>query len=280
MKVFFITSGLPALPRLERQWCISFNDVLARRVIAHLRDVPEACTGCGKECVRCRQHYDLDFSSDIAGEHKLPSMLPYYIENAREFLPDRFPPHDALVAINIHEDILLILPELAKDVGAKTIIVPQEDPRWVTKWVRERVKGVCSRFGLECAFPKPFCALGEDPTRPFTNEFIRHFRIGVPKFDIELSNGRIEKVTVLRSSPCGCSYHVAHRIAGARVDEHLHELVSKYWHSYPCVASMEMDYELGDTILHKAGYDLLRAFDDALRMARRPSLERGRSVLR
>ena len=281
VRVFFITSGLrlPPRPGIARQWCTFFNDVLARKVIGHLRDDPEACTGCGKECIRCREVYELDFSPAIAGEHKLPSMLPYYIENPREYLPERLPPHDALVVINVHEDLLLVLPELAKAAGARTIIVPQDHPRWVTKWVRERVREDCFRLGLECAFPKPFCALDEDPNRPYTNEFIRYFRIGTPKFEIELGDGIIEKVAVLRSSPCGCTYHVAHRIVGAKVDEHLHELVSKYWHSYPCVASMEMDYELGDTVIHRAGYDLLKAFDEALRRARRPAPATGRPPL-
>jgi len=39
----------------------------------------------------------------------------------------------------------------------------------------------------------------------------------------------------------------------------LPDVISKAHHAYPCTASMTRDSELGDTILHRAGYIIFEA---------------------
>lgn len=217
--------------------------------------------------VRCRLAYDLDYSSDIAGILKLPPELLYYVDEPQRHLPDKLPEHDVMIAINVHEDILLALPERAKEAGAKAMIIPREHPDWLSNWAWMRIQKGCQALGLECASPKPFCSLKGSRAHSHINQFMRHYKIGEPKFKIEVNRGIIKDVEVLRSAPCGNTYFVAHNIVGKKVDEGLDQWVAKYWHSYPCIASMQMDSSLKDTVLHKGGYIHLGAVRKAVKEA-------------
>lgn len=241
-----------------------FNDIFAQRFIKHLKDDSTLCTGCGKDCVNCRKVYNLNYSSEIAGIHKIPPELLYYVDEPEKCLPDKVPPHDVLIAINIHEDILVALPEIGVKAGAKALIVPIEHPDWISNWGKMWVKRLCNQLGLECAFPKPFCSLIKEDKTPQINKFIEHFRIGRPELKVEVEGGAIKNVRMIRSAPCGNTYFVAHNLIGKKVDKGLDQWVAKYWHSYPCIASMEMDFSLGDTILHKGGYIHLEAVKEAV----------------
>ena len=125
-------------------------------------------------------------------------------------------------------------------------------------------------IGLEAAFPKPFCSLEQDPSRPVINEFIRKFRIGKPKLQIFVHNDEIVNTQVDCCAPCGCTYYVAKNLIGKPLTPSINEdFTAKYWHSYPCVASMQMDAELGDTILHRGGYIHYSAVSAAVEEARK-----------
>ncbi|MGQ9705321.1 MAG: DUF166 family protein, partial [Actinomycetota bacterium] len=112
-------------------------------------------------------------------------------------------------------------------------------------------------------FPKPFCSLAPG-IHPAVDEFMEHFRIGYPRLQLELGEGYIKEARVLRSAPCGNTYYVAFNLRGAPLDASVAEVVAKYWHSFPCVASMEVDRELGETILHMGGFMHYRAVQEAL----------------
>jgi hypothetical protein len=265
MKVFvFCSDGI--VPKEKSPFSIIFDDVYAQRFIKNLQNDPDLCTGCGKRCNHCRDRLGIDFSSSIAGIHKIPSELLYYVDDPQRFLPEKLPQHDVTVAIDVHEDILINIPELARKAGSKALIVPLEHPNWASKWVRNQTHLICDQLDMECVFPKPFCSL-EEGGHPVIDEFIRAFHIGKPKMHFEVENGKIKKATVLRSAPCGATYYVAHNLRGKKIDQKLSEWVAKYWHSYPCVASMQMDYEIGDTILHKGGYLHYEMLNEALDIA-------------
>lgn len=231
-----------------------FENGFAKKLIKHLTDDPSVCTGCGKSCVNCRKAYGLDFSREIAGVHKLPAKLLYYIEDPAKYLTEKLPPHDIMIAINIHEDILLALPKAAKKAGGRGLIVPVEHPDWLTRWGRGRLTQTCEELGLECAFPKPFCALAKNDKHPAINSFIDHFHIGRPVLKIKAKDGVIEQARVEVSAPCGATYLVAHKLKGKKLTDDIDAVIAKYWHSYPCIASMKTDPELGDTILHRGGH--------------------------
>ncbi|MBI4743961.1 MAG: hypothetical protein HY776_03955 [Actinobacteria bacterium] len=268
MKLFIILSKTPKPEDYNKPFSSVFDNTYALRFLKNLQDNPNLCTGCGDKCTHCRRVYHLDKTSDIAGILKLPAALPFYVDNPLKYFPEKLPRHDVVVAINVHEDILLTLPEIINKSGAKAIIIPSEHPDWVSKWIRLEIKRKCDRLKMEFAFPKPFCSLDEKEETPTINKFINHFKIGKPKVTATIKDGIIKKIKVLVSAPCGDTYFVAHNLINEKLDENIDRKIGKYWHSYPCVASMKMDYEIGDTILHIGGYIHYNAFNEAFLKAR------------
>ena len=47
------------------------------------------------------------------------------------------------------------------------------------------------------------------------------------------------------------------------------ETISGAHHSYPCTGSMDKDPQIGDTILHKAGYIIREAVEDGMECAKK-----------
>jgi len=258
------------VPGPRKPFSVIMEDMFAERVVQHLKnDYAGLCNGCDKDCDHCRDKYPVlfpvDFKEDIAGVILLPAELPYYVDDPGEFLPAELPQHDVLMAIHIHEDLLLSLPGRSRKAGGKAFVVPGEDPAWLSQWIRVRLKKICDDLGLESSFPKPFCAMTAAPDQPVIAEFMAHFRIGRPRIKLTVQEGKIIDAQVITSAPCGCTYYVARNLIGKDVNEDLNiDVTAKYWHSYPCVASMDMDRELGDTPLHKGGYMHYEAVADAV----------------
>jgi hypothetical protein len=243
----------------------SHDSAWADRFLKHLRNSRDLCTGCGEECAHCRDWRVSDFSGDLAGVIRFPSILPELLDDPEEYLPSELPPHDVLVAIEIHEELLIELPRLSAQAGGKAMIVPQEAPHWVSRWAAGKLREACRRAGLEIVLPKPFCnlATGSGPT---LDAFIEHFRLGRPVVEIETVDGQALKITARISAPCGNSHFIAHSLQGFPLNENLQFEVCRFWHSYPCTASMKQDSELGDTILHKGGQIHMETFCGAAGM--------------
>ncbi len=78
----------------------------------------------------------------------------------------------------------------------------------------------------------------------------------------------------MRSAPCGCTWYVAQQIRWYDTEgRDLEDAISKAHHAYPCTASMEIDPELKDTILHKAGYIIRKAVKEAINKAKTKPIE-------
>lgn len=180
--------------------------------------------------------------------------------------PKSLPEAEIAILSELHPDLLLELPPFLKDSAKiKAIIVPQENP---VRIPRRQIEEICAREGLEIAFPKPFCDLQPRADQSLITRFTEEFKIGRPKVSVAVDNrGVIHHVEVLRSAPCGSTWFVAQQVArvDARNTRELHDRISASHHSYPCTASMERDPEIGDAILHKAGYLIRAAIEEGIR---------------
>ncbi len=194
---------------------------------------------------------------------KQPRVLPQYLDDPAEFLPAKLPPHDVIIAVNIHEEILLELPALAAAAGGKAIIVPREDPNWTTPWLRGELAKKCDALGLEVVFPKPFCSLADDPSHPAINEVLNDLKIGRPAIRFHVTDGIVSRVEVIRSAPCGDTYYVAEKLKGKAYDETLEYWALKFWASYPCLGAMVFDPDYQNLLQHGAGHIFLEAVEDA-----------------
>lgn len=245
-----------------------YSGEFGERIIGNLVNHSSFCTSCAEACTYCKEG-EYEFADRIRGIFKLPvpSLLPAFIEgSASEYLPKEIPNADIAIVSDIHTDLLLELPRILKDSGSRirAIIVPQERPAPIA---RPQIEDVCASEGIEIAFPKPFCDLQPRNDQPFIKEFADEFKIGRPKVRVEVDKrGRIRYVHVLRSAPCGSTWFVAKQLALVDIKNkrELYERISVSHHSYPCTASMEKDREIGDTILHKAGYIIRAAVEEGI----------------
>ncbi|MDW7732205.1 MAG: DUF166 family protein, partial [Methanolobus sp.] len=127
----------------------------------------------------------------------------------------------------------------------------------------EQVKRELEARGIECECPKPFCAL-EITGKDSIDKFVK-LGFGKPLLRIDRNPGNriFTYVKVLRDAPCGSTWFVAKKLKWSDVKDYK-EIISGAHHSYPCTASMEKDPQIGDTILHEAGYIIRKSVEDAM----------------
>ncbi|MHC4983852.1 MAG: DUF166 family protein [Planctomycetota bacterium] len=240
-----------------------FSGSFANKVIGSLTGRDDFCTSCAAKCKACRRAYDRRFGPSIAGIIDLPAVLPYLLETPARHVPRRMPRHDILLAINIHEQVLMeILPRIAGR-GARGVVVPIEESDWLSGSGRASAVDICSAGGVEISFPKPFCGF-DPPAGSVLDEFRRRFHVGKPDVELTVRNSTITDTYVHVSAACGATYYVARGLHDKKITEDLkYGVVAKRLHSYPCTAGMKWDDEVGDTLMHvscRAHYEILSPF--------------------
>lgn len=229
-------------------YAVRMNTSYSKRFLGHIRDRDHYCSSCGDACISCRQDYELDFSESIAEIITFPAVLPVMLDDPEEYMPEAVRKHDILIAISVHEEILLSFAQNC--TSAAGIIVPIEEPWWISPYVQGKLEELCRRRGIETAFPKPFCSF--DPSKGVLRDFKETFRIGRPEIRYEVRDDRIQETTVLCSAPCGATYFVARNLKGRSLGAQLVHTVDSLLSAYPCTASTEVDREFGDSIIHRA----------------------------
>ena len=78
-----------------------------------------------------------------------------------------------------------------------------------------------------------------------------------------------ECAVVRRGAPCGSRWYIARKLAGGSTkQETLRDAIAKAHHSYPCTATMNIDPETKEHILHISGFTVIEDGDKALEKAR------------
>ena len=250
-----------------------YSGEYAERVIRNLINDPSFCKSCGIYCDYCKYNaYTYVNNIKAAVELPDPSRLPAFIEDAERYMPRKIPNAEICIASGLHKDLLLDLPKRICRAEIKALIVPVEDFVEVPSGLRRQLKEECEDLGLEVAFPKPFCSLEPDAKNPLISRFVNEFKVGRPSLEVSIVNkgGRefIGSTMVRRSAPCGSTWYVARKLVGAEVEkESLYDAVAKAHHSYPCTATMAVDPEAKEPILHIGGYIIREEVERALERA-------------
>ncbi|TFG26591.1 MAG: hypothetical protein EU532_09420 [Promethearchaeota archaeon] len=256
----------------------SDTEMLTKKFVGNLINSEDFCKACENlemnvKCDKCREHVK-SYAGSIYFYEKLGDNAPDFIEEPEGFYPKNLPPVDFLLVVGIHQDLLSGLPDYLKDKNIKAVIVPIEDPKWVPAGLQTQVLAEFEKFGIEAAFPKPFCSLSTElneynkigfhltKKRDHIKKFIEFFKIGVPIVSFLLSKDgeSIEDACVIQSAPCGSTYYIVQQLKskyfknGKSGELSLNERISKAHHAYPCNASMDQDSILKDSILHVGGY--------------------------
>ncbi len=261
--------------RSDLKLTVFYHGEFGERFIANLMNYRNSCPSYGAcsidGCVQCKENV-YSFSRNLIATFGMidPLNMPDFIEEPDDFLPKEIPRADVAIAINLHPDILISLPERLSELEYRAYIVPVEEPRWCSAGLAKQIKEKCMELGIEFAAPKPFCILREREEHPVINRFIREMGMGYPEFEIDCErvDGRkkISGVRIIRSQPCGCAWYVGIRLREFEFSKirELWDVVAEAHHSYPCTGSMEKDNEYNETILHIAGYAVRHSVDRAI----------------
>lgn len=95
-------------------------------------------------------------------------------------------------------------------------------------------------------------------------EFARHFGKPSVTVSVDDKSRTIAGVRVERDATCGCMRYVAQGIVGVKVDDAEYE-AGMLHHHYPCLASMGIDPDYSDTLLHVSGNTFKDAFAEAIK---------------
>jgi hypothetical protein len=207
-----------------------------------------------------RQHAPEEWAIE---QWRAPSQYPIVIDYPDEYVPTDLPPADLILSFPEVSAVAELIPDVVKVTGASAVIAAVDNEAWLPRGLARQLRGWLERVGVVCVTPKPLCSLTETDfgmalrqrmpyEHPLISEFARYF--GQP--DLQLSvDPRSRKITgaeVTRDAVCGCARYVAERLVGLAADDAEQEAGLQH-HHYPCLASMGIDVDFGDTLMHVSG---------------------------
>lgn len=207
-----------------------------------------------------RVHGPADWSIEV---WRAPTVLPPVVDYPEEYLPDSLPQADLILSFAEHKGVAELLPDIAKMTGAQAVIVAVDNESWLPRGLARQLRRWLADIGVALATPKPLCTLTDSHYRiarrqsiehgsPVIAKFARHF--GQPELRIGVDAGtrRVTSVAVERDAVCGCARFVAQRLVGLSADD-AEQQAGLLHHHYPCLASMGIDADYGDTLMHISG---------------------------
>ncbi len=192
-----------------------------------------------------------------------PGVLPPVIDYPEDFIPAALPPADLILSFAEHRGVAELIPELAARCGARAVIAPVDNEAWLPRGLARQLRGWLRDIGVACATPKPLCSLTESEyllarrervryDDPLIAEFARRFGRPELRITVDDESRTIAGVEVVRDAVCGCARYVAERLVGLPADDAEQESGMLH-HHYPCLASMGIDPDFGDTLMHISG---------------------------
>ncbi len=191
--------------------------------------------------------------------YELPKDIPIMVENPSEYLqlPDDFKP-DMVISYARHPDINLELIKIASERGIGLVIISggAESGSYI------QLKREGEKRGVKVLWDEICCAIPDIKDDRYS-EFFKHF--GSPEVEVEIENGKIKDVRIIRSAFCGATYFVAEKIKGLSLDE-APTKAGYYTQIYPCMAKRGIDGGI-----HKAARAHKRAVEKAIEKALKKS---------
>ena len=202
-----------------------------------------------------------------------PKVLPPIIDYPENYLPDVLPDCDLILSLAEIKGVAELIPDIAKLSNAHAVIAPIDNVAWLPVGLARQLIEWLARIQVACVTPKPFCSLTtthfnhlrlkQTYDDPLIREFASSF--GRPAFsDAVVEQGKITQLTVKQDACCGCARYVAEKLIGTPVNDAL-EAGGLHHHHYPCQASMGIDVQYGDTLMHVSGNIMKDALQESLR---------------
>lgn len=195
----------------------------------------------------------------------LPEDLPLVIDDPAEFLPESVPKADLVLALQENSSAAQLIVDIVKAADAMALIAPVDSSQWLPLGMKTQIKRELSKTGIATAFPRPFCTLDE-VGNPIIDKFVEFF--GMPILDVKVEKNTVTGTEVVRDSPCGCGRFVAGKLPGTEVRDAV-EKAGLAHHHYPCLCSMNVEDDLGDTLMHVSGLQMKKTVDKSLEPMRK-----------
>jgi hypothetical protein len=207
-----------------------------------------------------REHSPSDWTIEV---WQAPTLFPLIIDYPEDYVPDTLPPADLILSFGEHKGIAELLPDVARVTGAQAVIAGVDNEAWLPRGLARQLRGWLEEMGVTCVTPKPLCSLTEthysqarrkriEYDHPVIAEFARYFGQPELQLTIDPESRTITAAEVVRDAVCGCARHVAQGLVGISADEAEQE-AGMLHHHYPCLASMGIDADFGDTLMHISG---------------------------
>jgi hypothetical protein len=192
-----------------------------------------------------------------------PNFLPPVVDYPEDYLPDAFAEHDLLLSFAEVKGVAELLPDIAQMTRAQAVIAAVDNEAWLPRGLAAQLREWLARMGVACATPKPLCSLTERDyamtrrqRKVYESELISAFAayFGQPKLSLTIDPDSriITSAQVTRDTVCGCAGFVCKELLGVSADD-AEEKAGLAHHHYPCLASMGIDSDYSDTLMHVSG---------------------------
>jgi len=191
---------------------------------------------------------------------RAPPLIPPDRESLSRLLPKTLPAADLVLGLGESAHLAYLLPDVVARSGARAVLVPIENQRWMPERVVRYLQVAMEDMGVAVAFPKPFCSLtmrtyNEASWRveyqdAHIAEFARYF--GRPELRILFGDGQcVTQCEVRRGVACGFLRQLAERLIGCPIDQ-VEVLASRLLHEHHCSNGVIVDPDYQAPLRHIA----------------------------
>ena len=198
----------------------------------------------------------------VIEESVIPGGLPVMIEEPEEIVEglELGGKWDLVLFMGETQSAFTLLPSILDKLEAGAVIAPVDDYEWLPRGLERQIGAEIEGMGVEIVFPRTFCALAPVGV-PQIDAFAELF--GVPGLEVEVVDGEVSCVDVLRGAPCGSAQYMAEKLPGTKIGD-AKPRSGTLVQIYPCFASRKVDRFFGDSPIHVAGKIAEKALEKAL----------------
>ncbi len=198
----------------------------------------------------------------VIEESVIPGGLPALIEEPEEIVGnlELSGKWDLVLFMGESPSAFTLLPSILDKLEVGVVIAPVDNYEWLPRGLERQIGGEIEERGMKVVFPRTFCTLVPVGV-PHLDTFAEVF--GAPGLEVEVVDGEVSCVDVLRGAPCGSTHYMAEKLPGTKVDD-AKPRAGTLVQIYPCLASRKVDRFFGDSPIHVAGKIAEKALEKAL----------------
>ena len=198
----------------------------------------------------------------IIEELVIPGGLPALIEEPEEIVGnlELSGKWDLVLFMGESPSAFTLLPSILDKLEVGVVIAPVDNYEWLPRGLERQIGGEIEERGMKVVFPRTFCTLVPVGV-PHLDTFAEVF--GAPGLEVEVVDGEVSCVDVLRGAPCGSTHYMAEKLPGTKVGD-AKPRAGTLVQIYPCLASRRVDRFFGDSPIHVAGKIAEKALGKAL----------------